>query len=392
MKSTKSYKIVSAAALTLTLGLTPVFSLLPGSAPSAFAAEAQKVKAATSWDLELTNAPFKKNGVLFVPLKELSEYLDLQITQSSDKKFIYISSPSQSVRVAPGQSKAVNAKGTAIILEAAPVVRKGVTYAPSTLLTKSFGIPVKWNNTSIISIQGNQRQYASAAAGSTLFWLNRETKKLSMGQAGSLPKAAGKIMIKDVDWLSLKPRKVSASSYVVDIENHYGEPHIHETHVRALLNNGIIVKQGLTHFSNFAGINTKPDVNGYKGNVAIMNGSTLQLVHPTGKVTKTYDLAAITGEQDDFIVEVIEADFLLVRPYKKATLYIVHPTSKKSVLIYPELLDEEAQKSIADYPANEAGYVGDSLTLTVYKNKTLTFEWNSPMLGKHKTFTYKLPF
>lgn len=391
MRSTKSYKIAGAAALALTLGFSPLSDILPGSAPTASAAAVQQEKS-KAWDLELKHAPFKKNGVVFVPVKELSEYLDLQITTSTDKKFMYINSPGQSVRIAPGQSKALNAKGTPIAMGAAPVVRGGITYVPAVLLAKSFGMPVTWKGKSILSVQAGPQQYASTAVGNTLFWLNKETRKLSIGQAGSLPKPAGTISVKDLDWLSIKARKVSASSFVVDVENYSGEPHVHESRGRALIHDGKIVKQGVTGYFNTAGRKTIPDVNGYKGNVAIVNGSTLQLVNPTGKVAKTYDLAAVTGVQDDFTVEAIESDFLLVRPYKTATLFIIHPESKKSALIYKDLLDEEARKMIEEYPSNELGFVGDGLTWIGYKDKTLTFKWDYDMLNQHKTLSYKLPF
>lgn len=391
MKSLKSYKIAGAAALALTLGLTPISDLFPGSTSSAFAAESQKDNTKTSWDLELQNAPFKKNGVLFVPVKELSEYLDLHITLTSNKKYVYINSPLESVRIAPGQSKAVNAQGTTISLGAAPVVKKGVTYVPASLLTKSFGIPIKWNGKKTISLQGS-KQYVSSSINGMVFWLNRDNATLLTGQAGSVPRSTGKVEIENIDWIGMKPRKINASSYVVDIWNSHGEPHIHETDVRVLLNKGKIVKQGTTHFSNFSGIRTNSNVNGFKGNVAIMDGSTLQLVHPTGKVVKTYDLEAITGVEDDFVVEAIENDFLLVRPFIKSTLFIVHPTAKKSVLIYPELLDENAKKLIEEYPPNEMGYVGDALSYAGYKNQELTFTFSHPILSSNSTFTYKLPF
>ncbi|WP_054955411.1 copper amine oxidase N-terminal domain-containing protein [Paenibacillus dakarensis] len=393
MRFPKSTKTAGAAALALTLSISPVASLLPGFTSSAFAVQSIKEPSIASWDLELQHAPFTKNGVLLVPVKELTEYMDLRIIQSTNKKFIYISSPNQSVRITPGQSRAINAKGTILALETAPTVRHGVTYVPASLLAKGFGIHLKSKGKSIVSIQGSAREHVSAAAGNMLIWLNRETLQLSMGEIGKLPEAAGKITLENVDWVNFKARKVNALSYVVEINNWHGEPHIHETYVRALLHKGKIVKQGATHFTNFPGINTKLNINGYKGNVVVMDGSTLQLVHPTGKVVKTYDLAAITGVEDDFVVEAIENDFLLVRPYKAATLFIVHPVLKKAVLIYPDLLDEETQKMIREYPPNEAGFVGDGLAYTGYTNQELTFTFNYPLLNtKNKRFSYKPPF
>lgn len=387
----KSYKIVGVTALALTLSLTPISGLLPDLTPSVFAAQSQKETPLVTSKIELKNSPFKKNGVLYVPITELSEYVDLHITRTSNKKYIYINSPSESVRIAPKQSKAVNAEGTTFALDGSPIVKQGVTYVPSSLLAKSFGIKLKWEGKSSISLQVNQ-QYVSNSFEGMLFWLNRNNGTLLMGQAGSIPKSAGKVEIENIDWIRIQPRKINPSTFVIDATNWHGEPHIHETRVRVLINDRKIVKQGVTNFSNFAGMNTKSNVNGFKGNVAIMNGSTLQLVHPTGKVVKTYNLEALTGVKDDFVVEAIENDFLLVRPYIESTLFIVHPTRNKSALIYPDLLDEQAIKLIAEYPPNEVGYVGDALTYNGYKNKKLTFTFNHPLLSSNKTYSYTLPF
>ncbi|WP_106769492.1 copper amine oxidase N-terminal domain-containing protein [Paenibacillus faecalis] len=391
MKKIKPYKIAGAVTLALTIGFTPLSGFVPGWQQTA-SAKASQQEPSTFWELELQNAPFKKNGVVFVPIKEMTEYLDLIVTFTPNKKYLYVSSPRESIRIKPGQSTAINSKGTVLSLGAAPVVKRGVTYVPVSLLNKGFGIPIKWKGKSTVSLQGS-KEYASGAAGGKIFWLNTKDGTLLTGHAGSVPRKAGKVSIQNVDRLHITPRKINPSSYVVDINNVHGEPHIHESRTRVLIHQGKIVKQGTTNYSNFSGRSVNPDINGYKGNVAIMNGSVLQLVHPTGKVVKTYDLAKITGVEDDFSVEAIEPEFLLVRPYKDATLFIVHPTAKKSIQIYKKLpLDDEAKKLIEEYPYTEAGYVGDGLTYTGYKNQMLTFKWSHPFVDKGKTFTYKLPF
>lgn len=391
MKSSRITKTAVSALVAAALGLTPLSFILPGLDALSHKAEAAQKITPAPWELELKNAPFKKNGAVMIPVKELTAYLDLQIMQSSDKKHIYISSPRQSIRLAAGQSKAVDAAGKPLKLQAAPVIRKGVTYVPASFLTQSFGIPVTWKGKSVIFITGAKR-HASGAAGTMMFWLNHETRELSMGLPGKQPKPAGIVPAEHVDLLGIVPRKIRAESYVVDVFNSYGEPHIFETRSRILLHKGRIVKQGSTAYANFAGRTTKPDTNGFKGNVPIMDGSTLQLVHPTGKVVKTYDLAAITGVKDHFVVEAIHEDFLLVRPYVKATLFIIHPVSKKSLLIYPGLLEGKAKELVEDYPPNESGFHGDSLTFMSYAGQTLTFEWSHPLAEGKKSYSYKLPF
>ncbi|WP_098741265.1 copper amine oxidase N-terminal domain-containing protein [Paenibacillus sp. EZ-K15] len=389
MKSVQIIKLAGTASIAMSLLLTSSsLTTIP-----AHAAAASTSQSKVTWStLDVKHKPYTNKGVVFVPLKEVSEQLQLQLT-TPGKNELYINSPTQSVRITIGQSRAVNAKGTALKLEAAPVVKKGVTYVPASLITRAFGIPLKYDSKSGLRTTFDAwSKYAYAFKANMLFWVNRENGMLSMGKAGSMPAQVGKIPVEEIDQVSLSAHRINSNTYVVDLSNYYGEPHIHEGRYRVLIQDNKILKLSKTNHSNFAGINYKPDQLSFKGNIAMMNGSTLALVHPTGKTVKSYDLAALTGVKDSFIVEAIEQDFLLVRPYTKATLYIVHPTGKTAELIYPELLDEETIKVIEEMPPNEVGFIGDGLTYIGYAGGKLTFQYNNPFLGQKEKRTYTLPF
>lgn len=388
MYTGKWMKAAGTASLAVTLLLTASTATIPLHAAAAAVTEAK-----TAWNpIDLKNQPFKKNHVVYVPLKEVSAALHLQLT-SSGKNQLYISSPKESVRITAGQSRAVNAKGSVLKLEAAPVIKKGVTYVPASLITKAFGIPLRYDAKSGLSTTFNWgKGYAFTATGSMLFWVSREDGALYMGKAGTIPVKAGVVPVKDIDLLGIEAHKVNGQTYVADVYNSYGEPHIHEARYRALIRDQKILRTASTTHSNFAGLQYEANVLGFKGNIAMMNGSKLELVHKAGKTVKTYDLAALTGEKDDFIVEAIEQDFLLVRPYTKATLYIVNPTGTKAELIYPEVLDEESIKAIGAMPPNEVGFIGDGLKYAGYAGGKLTLQYENPFLDIKRKLTYALPF
>lgn len=389
MKTVQIIKLVGTASLAMSLMFTSS-SLI--SVP-AHAAAASSSQSKAAWNtLDVKQKPYTDKGVLFIPLKEVSEQLQLQLTIPG-KNQLYINGPKQSVLIKVGQSRAVNAKGTVLKLEAAPVVKKGVTYVPASLITKAFGIPLKYDSKSGLTTSFDSwGGYAYTAVGNVLFWINRDSGMLSMGKAGTPLVQIGRLPVENLDLVNVSAHRINSNTYVADIFNYYGEPHIHQQRHRVLIQNNKILKHSSTTHSNFAGINYNPDQLSYKGNIAMMNGSTLELVHPSGKTVKTYNLAELTGVDDHFVVEAIEQDFLLVRPYKQATLYIVHPTANKAELIYPELLDADSQSMIEEYPSNEAGYFGDGLTYIGYANGKLSFDFKNPALGKTKKYTYTLPF
>lgn len=388
MKTVQFIKLAGTASLALSLMFTSS-SLITVPAHAAEASTSQS----KAWGaLDVKHKPYTNKGVLFIPLKEVSEQLHLQLTIPG-KNELYINSPKQSVRITVGQSRAVNAKGTVLKLEAAPVVKKGVTYVPASLITKGFSIPLKYDSKSgLTTTFGSQGGYAYTAVGNVLFWVNRDYGTLLMGKAGTTPVQVGRLPVENLELLSISAHRINSSTYVADITNDYGEPHIHQERYRVLIQDNKILKDSKTSHSNFAGINYSRDQLSYKGNIAMMNGSTLELVHPTGKTVKTYNLAELTGVDDQFIIEAIEGDFLLVRPYKQATLYVVHPAGSTAKLIYPELLDADSKDMIEEYPSNEVGYFGDGLTYKGYANGKLSFDFKNPFLGKIAKHTYTLPF
>ncbi|GAB6928082.1 hypothetical protein JCM10914A_20650 [Paenibacillus sp. JCM 10914] len=233
----KLIKFAGAAMITVSLLLSA-----PLSATTAHAAAS--TQSSPIWHpLDTVNKPYKQNGVLFVPLREVAQGLYVQLTFPA-KNQLYIHGPSQSVRVTIGQSKAIDAKGNILKLEAAPVVKKGVTYVPASLLTKAFGAKFKYSAASGLSTTLNFASgYTFASAGNMLFWLNLDKGTLFMGEAGSIPTQAGRIQMENVDILSVQARQINSSTYAADIINFYGEPHIHEGRYRVLIQDNKIPKQ-----------------------------------------------------------------------------------------------------------------------------------------------------
>lgn len=52
----------------------------------------------------------------------------------------------------------------------------------------------------------------------------------------------------------------------------------------------------------------------------------------TGEIEKTYDLVALGGEDDNYFIEGIGQDFLLIRPNRKGVLSLVYPATGEKVL------------------------------------------------------------
>ncbi|AIQ10694.1 copper amine oxidase N-terminal domain-containing protein [Paenibacillus durus] len=340
-------------------------------------------------DLSLEHSGFQENGTTYVPLKDISSLLDLQLLWNSDKSSLEVTGLYQAVSLKAGQPKAYTAAGKVIMLGAETLIRGGVTYVPEKLFSKAFGVPVVWKGDNRFAVP-YATKYIKTSTGRELFWLNREHGVLYSGQSGTVPLRAGIIRVAGLDWVSMSARRINSASYAVEIENARGEPHINNTRWRALVSGGSLVRQAMTHYWNPRMLGMKRDVFAFQGNVVMVDGQTLTLVNPDGHIFKTYDLLEITGINDAFAVEFVDTDFLLVRPFQKGTLNLIDRRSGQSVQLYKQLLSADDQAWLEAYPDTEIDYPGDNLEFTGRSGDTLSFEWTSFTGGQKVHFTYTL--
>ncbi|QWU16388.1 Copper amine oxidase N-terminal domain-containing protein [Paenibacillus sophorae] len=381
--------LLAASTLTTLLFAAAPFEAAFASSASTPPAVPSAAESAVLNDLTLEHPGFQENGTTYVPLKDISTFLDLQLLWNSGKSSLEVTGLYQAVSLKAGQPKAYTAAGKVIMLGAETLIRGGVTYVPDKLFSKAFGVPVVWKGDNRFAVPYAAR-YIKTSTGRELFWLNREQGVLYTGQSGRVPLRAGIIRVADLDWVSMSARRINSASYAVEIENASGEPHINNTRWRALVSDGSLVDQAKTHYRNPRMIGMKRDIFAFQGNVVMVDGQTLTLVNPDGHIFKTYDLLEITGINDAFAVEAVDTDFLLVRPFQKGTLILIDRRSGQSVQLYKQLLSADDQAWLEAYPDTEIDYPGDNLEYTGRSGDTLSFEWTSFTGGQKVHFTYTL--
>lgn len=359
----------------------------PAEASTAVSAASVPVPEAA--DVTLEHPGFRQNGTVYLLLKDLAPVLDLQLLWDKENGRIEVTGLYQALTLKIGQSKAYTVSGKTVMLGGETLIRDGVTYVSDKLFAKAFGIRLTWKGGAQASVPYSSR-FLTTSSGRQLFWLNREHGVLYSGPSGTLPKRAGTIHVTDLGWVSLSARRIHASSYAVEIENSSGEPHISNTRLRALIYNGSIVRQARTRYWNPRMLGMKEDVFAYRGNVAMVDGTTLRLVNPDGHIFKTYDLLGLTGMDDAFAVEAVESEFLLVRPFRKGTLILIDRRTGESAVLYKELLSADDQAWLEAYPDTETDYPGDQLEYAGHSGDTLSFEWTSFNKGQRIHFSYSL--
>lgn len=380
------------AAFVITAGMVLSLSSTPANAASTPSMAESTTSAAASVATTsriLEHEGFLQHGTTYLPLKEVAPLLDLHVLWNPEKSSIEVTGLYQALSLKIGQPKAYTANHKVITLGAPTLVRDGVTYVPASLFSKAFDQPVSWDGKQDISVHYSER-YLKAVSGREVFWLHKEKGVVYSGTSGTLPVRAGLASIRNLDWASLSAHTVNSASYVLDLNNAYGEPHIQVSNYRFLLHDGKLAQQAMSSYGGMRNLGMKDNVMAYKGNLVMVNQSLLYLVNPDGHILKTYDLAALTGIQDAFALEAMDDDILLVRPYQKGTLFLIDRRNGESTELYTKLLGAEDQAWLDGYPNWELDYPGDRLQYTGRSGSTLSFEWTSFTDNRQVHFTYTL--
>lgn len=383
MKNSKS-TAAKAAAVALILTVTMASGSIPRLAPQSAAAATDSVNQKTTRALE--HKPFKQSGQLYIPLRDAAYLFDLQLTYNHATKALELTGVTQYAKLKAGSASATGKNNVTVSLGAPVLIKQGVTYVPASLFAKLFGISITPSGKQEITYVYSSK-YVMAQAGDKLFWLNREKGVLYAGSSGQLPVRTGTIQVEHPDWLAMDAHKINDSTYVVNIYNSYGEPHIFDGRYRAILHNGSIVRQTSMSYGGPSSINLEKDVLTYDGKIILNDGQVAELVTPDGKLAESIDLEKFGGPDDVYSLEAIEADFLLIRPYSTGTLLLVDRSSGKTKSIYLDLLD----KDVIDRIQNDEFGIGDGLKYISRTGEQLKFKWHLSYFGSEAvTMTYDL--
>lgn len=371
----------------LVLSLTGTAGALPGLTAPQKAAAAATVSANQKVVYSLKHPVFKQSGQLYVPLRDAAELFDLHLTFNAQTKALELTGVSQYAKLQPGSAQAVGKNAVPVSLGAPVQVRYGVTYVPASLFSKLFGIPVNAAGPKKISYTYSSK-YRLTQSGGMLFWLNRQQGVLYGGTTGQLPARLGTVHIENPDELTLSARQVDDATYIVDVDNAYGEPHIFSSLHRAVIHGGAIVAQSsLSYGGGLSQVRIKNADLSHDGKIVLNEGQTAQLVTLDGKVAETIDLEKIGGPDDEYGLEAVEPDFLLIRPFSTGALLIVDRATGKATPLHRKLLDQASSKKIDGSDWNS----GDGLIYTGRDGNRLNFQWALPGSGRPpETKTYEL--
>ncbi|MGO4376062.1 copper amine oxidase N-terminal domain-containing protein, partial [Paenibacillus sp. MCAF20] len=95
--------------------------------------------------LNLSASAFAQNGVTFVPMRNIFSALQASVTWEPKTKTIIGRKGNITITLTVGQKTAL-INGKSVKLDAAPIVKGGVTFVPVRFTSQSLGATVKWDS------------------------------------------------------------------------------------------------------------------------------------------------------------------------------------------------------------------------------------------------------
>jgi len=268
-------------------------------------------------------------------------------------------------------SKTADINGSKIALSAAPIRKEGIIYLPVQVLSKLMNQGVQWDEKqSRLTVRAETR-VLSVGAVDSWFWVD----KLYGNIYKAKPKQeAVKIArtTKDLRYAEeLQIDILGSDRYLLRAMDGYAEPHII---TKLLINQNQLVHEAKVQYKEKWYV---PGIERAGEDLLMINGRKLAVVTPDGFVKAEYDMQALGGAYEDYVVEALYDDVLLLRTYSSRTLRLVDLNTKRKYLLYQELLSDEEQKAIVSSNAYGYGFQGDQLTLTGRKGDQFTFKHQS---------------
>ncbi|MEK5027503.1 copper amine oxidase N-terminal domain-containing protein [Paenibacillus sp. FSL M7-1046] len=310
-----------------------------------------------------------KSGTAFVPASLLEEAGLRVAWDKADLRAKYVGWE-KTVVVTVGSKTAV-LDGKTVQLGGAPFRYKEQLYLPARFVVQALeGQTVSWDAAHAVYTAKGLGTFASinATFEGITYSVVKESGKLYAAKAPGKPQLIAKLGSKLYDMVDFKFQKTPGGLIHLTLSDIYGEPHINNTWYTLVIKNGVVIRQASVGYYNRFGNNVAM----YDNNLVLTDGKILRVIEDgTGKVKETLDLVKLGGEDDNYLVEGIDDDFLLIRPNQKGILMFIDRKTGGKTLLYKELLNQEQQQYAE---TNDVPYYGDELKFIKREGNTLQFK------------------
>ncbi|QHW32844.1 copper amine oxidase N-terminal domain-containing protein [Paenibacillus rhizovicinus] len=328
-----------------------------------------------------------KNGRIYVPA-DLFEMAGMRLQWDKAHQRADIIGYGKSAAVRIGQSAGV-IDGAPTRGDAAPFMYGGQLYVSATFLVMVLeGGSIQWDGAHRLFTAKGLHTFASFSqtyGGRTFSIVNRTGELFVNGGKNGASVKLADLGSPIYGGVSMDFQPTEGGLLYVTIHDNYGEPHLGNHIFTLILKNGVVIrKANASYWYRFM-----PNVTSYGHHLLMTDGKTLRiLADGTADVEQTLDLVKLGGEEDNYFVEGIADDFVLIRPNRSGLLTLVDRKTGGSVQLYKQLLSAE-EITLAE--TNDTIY-GDWLQYVKREGSTLYFKNGSSLeKNRDKLYAYTLP-
>lgn len=288
-------------------------------------------------EISLQNAPFMKKGIVYIPIRELSDEIDVQSVWDVKQNKIFLTMPGKRVVIS------------------SHMIKNGTAYIPIRLLRESLGLTVTWDAQADVVDIAYISPYLKISDADSTYLLHPVNGDLYVSMSGRGIQSLGKTNIKiraGMEGVTTGLTTVSSTTKFLLLAEMYGEPHLNDDQYVVVLQQNRMILQTKTHYYGH-----HPIRNIWKtaaGDYVLLDGKWLYVVNKSGQMVKKHDLEKLTGYKDSaFQVEWYDRDFMIVRPHYTGWLTAVDIKTKKAIRLIDLVATPEQLKVYKEYFPNE---------------------------------------
>ncbi|GIP56329.1 copper amine oxidase N-terminal domain-containing protein [Paenibacillus sp. FSL W8-0186] len=378
------------------IGLAAMLSIAPitFSSASSTAAAASSSNSKSSIKLLFngqeyspSSAPLFYKDSVYLPLRDIGELLGSVVFWNAQDQSVTMTYPNRIVSMKLNASIAT-VNGTTVKLNSPVIVRSGRTFVPIRFFSEAIGAGVEWNAAKKTVSLSQKSPYVQGAGVNTSIWLNKNTGDLYFAYPfEAKPEHVGQLNVDIQEFTTISAYSMPSAqqSYIITVEDNYGEPHVHTNVYTAFIKDKQVISQSKAYYFQRYEKNAVVDQD---GNAVLTDGKLLSIIDADGQVIREYDLPKLTGKDENHSVLAVSSSYLLIRPNLSGHLTLINLKDNSATLLYQQFLSGE---ELEYAEMNDVPYHGDNLVfLGETGDGSLQFENRSLYDNHSKKYVFKL--
>lgn len=340
------------------------------------------------WNEQLGSEPFIEKGYVYIPLRNVSELLGYKVDWDVSKRAATIIGINNKLVLNSSSNLAIK-NGKSMKMNPSMKMINNKIYVPLRFISEMMGDQVQWEQKSKTISVTSKYILVKAKYKNSEYWVNKINGDLYFVVGSNLPKKIGqtdlKVPIKTQrDYrVSLEAKQTPKGNVLLNLDNNHGEPGLSTDRYSIYLKDNKIIKKTKVFYYN----RWMENISTVQNKVVMTDGKKLYVYDDqTTKLITEYDLVALGGEDENYFIEGMGQDYLLIRPNLKGVLMLVKPNTKEKVELYKEIFKNDPEK-LEYFEENDTPYRGDDLKFIEEKNGVLYFKTS---VFNEKTVQYKL--